>query len=110
MDKSLQPTEENIIEYKNKYHEIENAKNKHLCLDPITNLPISYSSLSRKKQTKEEYKNIILKDCIITDEKELEYYTNLRNNIRTMPYTYANAKERRIAWEEKNREKRKIEM
>lgn len=56
MDKSLQPTEENIIEYKNKYHEIENAKNKHLCLDPITNLPISYSSLSRKNKRKKNIK------------------------------------------------------
>lgn len=108
VDESLRPTEENIIEYKNKRKKKENFKNKRLCLDPITNLPISYSSLSQKKQTKEEYKNIILKDCLIIDEKELEYYTNIRNDIRTMPYTYSNEKERRTAWEEKNKEKERL--
>lgn len=68
-----------VIKNKNKIQKYQKDRDSRLCLDPITNLPITFGKLRRMHERYEEYKEVDAKKCLITEN--LEYYEDLYNKL-----------------------------
>ena len=77
------------------YHKDRDSR---LCLDPITNLPITFGKLRRMYEHHEEYKEVDAKKCLITED--LEYYEKLYDNLLQEKENKRNNIKRNIRYDE----------
>lgn len=81
-DSKLEKSKEYYHLHKKEKSKYDRNRDKQICFDPIKNEPCLMTTLRHRKdgKLKELYKNVILKDCVVTDINLIEIYKEYINN------------------------------